>query len=204
MVHGSIASPSGRQLESLSAASVLSASRCLPRLPAAVADLGRGRRAGAAERGQGVGDAQHLVYLRTQARANAFVDFRPADRPAGSGAPHTGGPACQPPRGPPASARPARCRIPSASSRPGSRPPAGRRSTSARKRRLAHQRRRQLQRGGHRVVGVEQGRLVLLQVAIVRQRQPLHQHQQLLQIRRRPGPPCRGSAPARPGSSCAA
>ena len=46
---------------------------------------------------------------------------------------------------------------------------------------------RQLQRGPHRVEGVEQRRLVLLQVAVVGQRQPLDQHQQRLQIADHPG-----------------
>ena len=46
--------------------------------------------------------------------------------------------------------------------------------------------------------------LVLLQVAVVGQRQALHQHEQLLQAADARGPSCRGSAPARPGSSCAA
>ena len=76
--------------------------------------------------------------------------------------------------------------------------------TSRRKLRVAHQRRRQFQRRRHGVEGVEQGFLVFLQIAIVRQRQSLDEQHQLLQAPRPRAPICRGSAPARRGSSCAA
>ncbi len=53
--------------------------------------------------------------------------------------------------------------------------------------RPGHQRRGQFQRRANRVEGVEQRRLVLLQIAVVGQRQALDQHQQRLQAADHPG-----------------